>query len=183
MATNDPILEQVVWDKVNNLKEFFTQTKLYEAVELHFSKLGHTHTKSQITDFSHTHDDRYYTKSEINSSLANKQDSIPNYHIVHSQTEKNFIVNVYSDGLNVYVSFRSNGSTELVSGVNTMMTLSCDAAYKPKHTMSVAILRSSASSPRLRLSAQGTVQIYTNAAETRTDLNAGIMYPLIGRVP
>lgn len=32
-----------------------------------FSKTGHTHTKNQITDFNHNHDDRYYTESEINT--------------------------------------------------------------------------------------------------------------------
>lgn len=35
---------------------------------------GHTHTKSQITDFDHTHDDRYYTESEIDTKLSGKAD-------------------------------------------------------------------------------------------------------------
>ncbi len=30
---------------------------------------SHSHTKAQITDFSHTHDDRYYTESEINNKI------------------------------------------------------------------------------------------------------------------
>ena len=33
---------------------------------------SHTHTKSEITDFTHTHDDRYYTESEINTKLNTK---------------------------------------------------------------------------------------------------------------
>ena len=33
---------------------------------------SHTHTKSQITDFAHTHDDRYYTESEVDTALAGK---------------------------------------------------------------------------------------------------------------
>ena len=33
---------------------------------------GHTHTKSSITDFAHTHDDRYYTETEVDTLLANK---------------------------------------------------------------------------------------------------------------
>ena len=37
-----------------------------------FSKKGHTHTKSQITDFAHNHDERYYTESEIDSKLSDK---------------------------------------------------------------------------------------------------------------
>ena len=37
--------------------------------------VGHTHTKSQITDFAHTHDDRYYTESEVDSKLNGKANS------------------------------------------------------------------------------------------------------------
>lgn len=40
------------------------------------SNTGHTHTKSEITDFSHNHDDRYYTESEINSALSTKANLI-----------------------------------------------------------------------------------------------------------
>ena len=35
---------------------------------------NHTHTKSEITDFDHTHDDRYYTESEIDTKLSGKAD-------------------------------------------------------------------------------------------------------------
>ena len=33
------------------------------------SDVGHTHTKSDITDFSHNHDDIYYKKSEVDSLI------------------------------------------------------------------------------------------------------------------
>ncbi len=33
---------------------------------------SHTHTKSQISDFSHNHDDRYYTETEVNTKLNGK---------------------------------------------------------------------------------------------------------------
>lgn len=33
---------------------------------------GHTHTKSNITDFAHEHDDRYYTETEMNTLLSEK---------------------------------------------------------------------------------------------------------------
>ena len=36
----------------------------------------HTHTKSDITDFAHTHDDRYYTENEINDKLKAINDKI-----------------------------------------------------------------------------------------------------------
>lgn len=47
-------------------------THLLEKVNSKFSKIGHTHTKAEITDFEHTHDDRYYTESEIDSKLSGK---------------------------------------------------------------------------------------------------------------
>ena len=33
---------------------------------------SHTHTKSEITDFNHTHDDRYYTEVEIAAYLSSR---------------------------------------------------------------------------------------------------------------
>ena len=39
------------------------------------SDTGHTHTKSNITDFAHTHDDRYYTESETDTLLSGKASS------------------------------------------------------------------------------------------------------------
>ena len=50
-------------------------THLLEKTNAKFSKLGHTHTKSQITDFAHTHDDRYYTETEIDSKLNGKSNT------------------------------------------------------------------------------------------------------------
>lgn len=35
---------------------------------------NHTHIKSQITDFDHNHDDRYYTESEVDAKLSGKAD-------------------------------------------------------------------------------------------------------------
>ena len=39
------------------------------------SDVGHTHTKSQITDFAHNHDDRYFTETEVTNKLAGKSDT------------------------------------------------------------------------------------------------------------
>lgn len=48
---------------------------LLEKTNAKFSKLGHTHTKAEITDFAHTHDDRYYTETEIDSKLNGKSNT------------------------------------------------------------------------------------------------------------
>ena len=85
-------------------------THLFEKINTKFSKLGHKHTKADITDFahnhndlyygktevdsklsgksntSHNHDDRYYTESEINSKLAGKSDT-SHSHSTHLTTE------------------------------------------------------------------------------------------------
>ena len=39
---------------------------------------SHTHTKSEITDFAHTHDDRYYTESEIDTKVSELNTAIAN---------------------------------------------------------------------------------------------------------
>lgn len=41
-----------------------------------YAPVSHQHTKSQITDFDHTHDDRYYTETEIDTQVSNLQSSI-----------------------------------------------------------------------------------------------------------
>jgi hypothetical protein len=40
------------------------------SVSHQLSTYGHTHTKSSITDFAHTHDDRYYTETEVGDLFA-----------------------------------------------------------------------------------------------------------------
>lgn len=40
-----------------------------EGINTKFTKVGHKHTKADITDFAHTHDERYYTESEINTKV------------------------------------------------------------------------------------------------------------------
>ena len=49
----------------------------------------HTHTKSQITDFDHNHDDRYYTESEIDEKLSGKTDIGHNHDNVYFRTTGN----------------------------------------------------------------------------------------------
>ena len=39
------------------------------------ARSSHSHTKSEITDFSHNHDERYYTEDEIDSKLNSKLNS------------------------------------------------------------------------------------------------------------
>lgn len=45
-------------------------THLLEKINAKFSKIGHKHTKADITDFAHDHDGRYYTETEINTKVS-----------------------------------------------------------------------------------------------------------------
>ena len=54
-------------------------THLLEKTNAKFSKLGHTHTKAEITDFAHTHNDLYYGKTEVDSKLGGKSNTGHNH--------------------------------------------------------------------------------------------------------
>lgn len=45
-------------------------THLLEKINAKFSKIGHKHTKADITDFAHDHDGRYYTETEIDTKVS-----------------------------------------------------------------------------------------------------------------
>jgi hypothetical protein len=45
-------------------------TYLLEKINAKFSKIGHKHTKADITDFAHDHDGRYYTETEIDTKVS-----------------------------------------------------------------------------------------------------------------
>jgi hypothetical protein len=45
---------------------------MFEKINAKFSKTGHTHTKAEITDFAHTHNDLYYTEAEVDGKLSGK---------------------------------------------------------------------------------------------------------------
>lgn len=50
---------------------------------------NHTHTKSEITDFDHNHDDRYYTESEVDTKLSGKSDTGHNHDSIYFRTTGN----------------------------------------------------------------------------------------------
>lgn len=54
-------------------------THLFEKINAKFSKLGHKHTKADITDFAHSHNDLYYGKTEVDSKLSDKSNTSHNH--------------------------------------------------------------------------------------------------------
>ena len=58
----------------------------------------HTHTKSEITDFAHNHDDRYYTETETNNLLNGKANSTHTHDDrYYTETETNNLLSKKSD--------------------------------------------------------------------------------------
>lgn len=72
LALRGSALSATAW---NSWYKIYTSDDKPTLSELGAAAASHTHTKSQITDFAHTHDDRYYTESEINTKLNGKANS------------------------------------------------------------------------------------------------------------
>lgn len=49
--------------------------EMIKSLNTNKANASHTHTKSQISDFTHTHDDRYYTETEVDTKLNGKANS------------------------------------------------------------------------------------------------------------
>lgn len=65
-------------------------THLLEKTNSKFSKIGHTHTKAEITDFAHNHNNLYYGKSEIDSKLNGKSNTGHNHNdLYYTESEIN----------------------------------------------------------------------------------------------
>ena len=72
LALRGSDLSATAW---NSWYKIYTSDDKPTLSELGAAAASHRHTKSQITDFAHTHDDRYYTESEINTKLNAKANS------------------------------------------------------------------------------------------------------------
>lgn len=75
---------------------------------------GHTHVKSEITDFAHNHDDRYYTETEVNAiiyGLNNKIKLDASNNIIQTSDKINLRAYVVENGMpkaNETISFYIN---------------------------------------------------------------------------
>ena len=68
------------WERV------YTTANKPTLAEIGAAASSHTHTKAQITDFAHTHDDRYYTETEIDTKLSGKSDTTHTHKYAGSAT-------------------------------------------------------------------------------------------------
>lgn len=76
---------------------------------------AHTHTKSQITDFAHNHDDKYYTESEMDTKLAGKSDTS------HTHDDRYYTETEVDQKINAAVSsaLKYKGSKDTTSALPT----------------------------------------------------------------
>lgn len=97
-------------------------THLLEKTNAKFSKLGHTHTKAEITDFAHNHNDLYYGKSEVDSKLNGKSNTGHNHNdLYYTESEINTKLAGKSDTSH---SHSTHVTTDIATGadLNTITT-------------------------------------------------------------
>lgn len=115
-------------------------THLLEKTNAKFSKLDHTHTKAEITDFAHTHDDRYYTETEIDSKLNGKSNTVHTHDDrYYTESEINTKLAGKSDASH---SHSTHLTTEIAAGTN-LNTVTTPGWYKcPLNTTSATLTNS-----------------------------------------
>lgn len=89
---------------------------LFEKINAKFSKTGHTHTKAEITDFAHTHNDLYYGKTEVDSKLGGKANASHNHNdLYYTESEINSKLAAKSDTSH---SHSTHLTTEIAAGTD-----------------------------------------------------------------
>ena len=119
---------------------------------------SHTHTKSEITDFAHDHDDRYYTESEINALLEGKSGTDHTHSTYVNQNAFSNIKVSKSGGGSSDVTVAADTATDTVTFVGSNVTITGDAT-NDKVTFAVADGTTSA---------KGLVQLEDSVASTST---------------
>ncbi len=72
---------------------------------------------------SHTHDDRYYTETEIDSKLANKSDSTHNHTITASASDDDVVVLTGTNGTNKVTYSASHADSGVTAGTYKSVTV------------------------------------------------------------
>lgn len=148
--------------------------------------VAHTHTKGDITDFAHNHDERYYTESEVDSLLAGKQDTHTHPYLPDSTKyagsatkggAANSVANSLSIQLNSGTATTFDGSaaksidiTPSAIGAYTKTETDAELAKKSDtgHTHSSYVNQNAFSSIKVSKSGGGSSDV-TVAADTATD--------------
>lgn len=82
----------------------------------------HSHAKSEITDFAHNHDDRYYTESEVNALLAEKAADTHSHTISAAAEDDDVVVLTGTSGTNG-VSYKATHAKTDKAGTYTKVTV------------------------------------------------------------
>lgn len=102
-------------------------THFLEKTNSKFSKIGHTHTKAEITDFAHNHNDLYYGKSEIDSKLNGKSNTGHNHNdLYYTESEINTKLAGKSDASHYHTTHLT---TEIAASLD-LNTITAPGWYK-----------------------------------------------------
>ena len=152
--------------------------KLYGVIFEHYDAQNLTHIGSNG-------EVQHKINKKIDTALNGKQDTIPNFSLISTQTANGVTVNVYSDGFNVYVVF--NGTATVGAGssaspsATTILTLS-NTAYAPIVNTQVPV-RESAGGHRMKLNSSGVMQYLNDTSGTSFSIHGAFYYPLKSRLP
>ena len=168
---------------VQYLKDLFS-TKTHTHSKTDISDFNnHTHTKEQISNFSHSHSISDVTN--LQSSLNGKQNTIPNLSLISTQSMYGLTVNVYSDGLNVYLTIGGtlNGNSSLpVSGNRAKIGTLSNTNYAPPYEMQTTV-HSASNWSRITVLSNGEIYLQNGTSSKSLELYGSFYYPLKSRIP
>lgn len=145
----------------------FTSTSLYGVLSQLFSLDNHTHTKSNITDFTHQH-----TSFDLTDSPYRLVQIIPTIMV---------LIKVYSNGWNVYITYENTEGNSMVLGSNTSYAFptKIEEPYRPLNRYVYANLTHQGNMAVYgAVNWDGAIYIINRSTATSFNVFGSISYPL-----
>ena len=156
------------WDEYQDpLYAKFNSTHLYEVLIQYFSQSGHTHTKSNITDFAHQH-----TSFDLTDSPYQLVQIIPTIRV---------LIKVYSNGWNVYITYENTENQQMEMGLNTSYAfpILVEEPYRPANRYVYSnITHQGNMGVYGAVNSDGTIYIINRSTATSFGVFGSISYPL-----
>ena len=197
MQIDDPPVGRGHWVEKSKT-QIFQDWVFWGVLESEFLKSGDA-SSTYLTQSSASSD--YLTKSSASSTyltqsnasstyatkteLSGKQNTIPNFTLISTQTMYGLSVKVYSDGLSVYVSISGNlnGNSNIPTGgsIGNLGTLS-NTSYAP-HTAMQSPVHVANNPSKIVLTSGGVVRLMNGSTSNTYEIQCSFYYPLKSRIP
>ena len=171
-----------------SITQIFKSWIFWNVLEQEFLKSGDASSTYLTKSSAST---TYLTKSNANTTyatkteLSGKQNTIPNFTLISTQSMYGVVVKVYSDGLSVYVSMSGNldGNNNIPSNgsASDIGTLS-NTSYAP-YTAMQSPIRIGDNTSKMILGNDGKVRLVNGESSKTYLINCSFYYPLKSRIP